>query len=195
MRSLIRRAVVAGVAWWRAGLVTFLPRPGRSQLPPMAPIGSGDSVAFGYVPPQAVPPPNYRSAHSSPVTRRTALARASGRGTLSCLARPRTVCSWLRVSNGCENSPGSPTATAPCTRCTQYQYPDAVRPEVSAAYSHTQLVTIDIGANDVPVPGNHGRPLRERGRASTRAAADQANLTDIYTQIRDVAHYQGSWSR
>ena len=61
-----------------------------------------------------------------------------------------------------------------------------------AVYRHTRLVTIDIGANDVF--------LCQETTADTCASAAelqgvlkeiQANLTTIYTEIRDVAHYHG----
>ena len=68
MRSLIRRAaVVAGVAVGTAGVVPALPAWAGSVTGPAANgtyLALGDSVAFGFVPSQAVPPPSYRSAHS-----------------------------------------------------------------------------------------------------------------------------------
>jgi hypothetical protein len=64
MRSLVRRAAVVvlglavGVA---AGLMSALPAsaaPGSGPAATGTYLALGDSVAFGYVPPQAVPPPN-----------------------------------------------------------------------------------------------------------------------------------------
>src|ERR1700758_152694 len=68
MRSLIRRsAAVAGAALMAAVLTPTLSASAGPVTGPAANgtyLALGDSVAFGYVPPQAVPAPNYRSAHS-----------------------------------------------------------------------------------------------------------------------------------
>src|SRR5262249_57917463 len=68
MRSLIRRAaVVAGVAVGvAAGIMPAFPALAGAVTGPAANgtyLALGDSVAFGFVPSQAVPPPNYLSAH------------------------------------------------------------------------------------------------------------------------------------
>jgi lysophospholipase L1-like esterase len=98
------------------------------------------------------------------------------------------------VSNGCENSPSSPTGYRTLFplhaeyQGTQMEY--ALK--YLSAHRDTQLVTIDIGANDVFLCQN----TMKDGCASPadlQAVLQeiQANLTAIYTQIRDVAHYQG----
>ena len=61
-----------------------------------------------------------------------------------------------------------------------------------AVHRHTQLVTIDIGANDVFLC----QQTTTDGCTSTAELQGvlneiQTNLTAIYTQLRDVAHYQG----
>ena len=61
-----------------------------------------------------------------------------------------------------------------------------------AVHRHTRLVTINIGANDVFL-------CQETTADACASAAEvqavlqeiQANLTTIYTKIRDVAHYHG----
>ena len=97
-------------------------------------------------------------------------------------------------SNGCENSPGSSVGYRTeyplhvQYRGTQMQY--ALK--YLAVYRHTRLVTIDIGANDVFL-------CQETTADACASTAElqavlqeiQANLTTIYTLIRDVAHYHG----
>jgi len=107
MRSLIRRAaVVAGIAVGMAGIVPALPAWAGSVTGPAANgtyLALGDSVAFGYVPPQAVPAPNYRSAHSF-------------------VGYPEDVAQALRVRVWNASCPGETTASmltpgAPSDRC------------------------------------------------------------------------------
>jgi lysophospholipase L1-like esterase len=98
------------------------------------------------------------------------------------------------VSNGCENSPASPSGYRTLYplhvqyQGTQMQY--ALK--YLAVHHHTKLVTIDIGANDVflcqETTIDHCTSPAELQAVLQEI---QANLTAIYTQIRDVAHYQG----
>src|SRR5262249_37795251 len=113
MRSLIRRAAVAaGAALVAAVLMPALPA-SADTVTGSATNGTylalGDSVAFGYVPSQAVPPPNYQSAHSlvgypedvaQALSIRVSNASCPGETTESMLVAGV-------VSNGCENSPFS----------------------------------------------------------------------------------------
>src|SRR5262249_48311151 len=116
MRSLIRRsAVVAGVAVGvAAGIFPALPASAGSVTGPAANgtfLALGDSVAFGFVPPQAVPPPNYLSAHSF-VGYPEDVAQALRIGAFNASCPGETTASMLTagvLSNGCENSPGSST--------------------------------------------------------------------------------------
>ena len=201
MRSLIRRAaVVAGVAVGvAAGIMPALPALAGSVTGPAANgtyLALGDSVAFGFVPSQAVPPPNYLSAHSF-VGYPEDVAQALRIRVFNASCPGETTDSMLVagvVSNGCENSPNSPTGYRTLFplhvqyQGTQMEY--ALK--YLAAHRHTHLVTIDIGANDVFL-------CQETTADHCASAAEiqavlqeiQANLTAIYTQIRDVAHYQG----
>src|SRR6516225_10453987 len=111
MRSLIRRAaVVAGIAVGMAGIVPALPAWAGSVTGPAANgtyLALGDSVAFGYVPPQAVPAPNYRSAHSF-VGYPEDVAQALRLGVWNASCPGETTGSMLVAgapSNGCRNSP------------------------------------------------------------------------------------------
>ena len=201
MRSLVRRAaVVAGIAvGMAAGIVPALPAWAGSVTGPAANgtyLALGDSVAFGYVPPQAVPPPNYRSAHSF-VGYPEDVAQALRVRVWNASCPGETTASMLTPgvqSNGCENSPGSPVGYR-----TQFplhvQYKGtqmAYALKYLAVHRHTQLVTIDIGANDAflcqETTADHCTSPAE---LAALVQEIQANLTTIYTQIRDVAHYQG----
>src|SRR5215470_4424680 len=74
-------------------------------------LALGDSVAFGYVPSQAVPAPNYLVAHSF-VGYPEDVAQALRIRVFNASCPGETTDSMLVagvVSNGCENSPNSPT--------------------------------------------------------------------------------------
>src|SRR5215831_13360425 len=201
MRSLIRRAaVVAGIAVGvAAGIMPALPAWAGSVTGPAANgtyLALGDSVAFGFVPSQAVPPPNYRSAHSF-VGYPEDVAQALRIRVWNASCPGETTASMLTagvLSNGCENSPGSPIGYR-----TQFllhvQYPGtqmAYALKYLAVHRHTQLVTIDIGANDAflcqETTADHCASPAE---LQALVQEIRTNLTGIYTQIRDVAHYQG----
>ena len=201
MRSLIRRAaVVAGVAVGVAAvLMPAVPASAGSVTGPAANgtyLALGDSVAFGYVPPEAVPAPNYRSAHSfAGYPEDVAQALRVRVWNASCPGE--TTDSMLVagvVSNGCENSPGSPTGYRTLYPLhVQYQGTQMdYALKYLAVHQHTQLVTIDIGANDVflcqETTADHCTNPAELQAVLTEIAT---NLTKIYTQIRDVANYQG----
>lgn len=159
-------------------------------------LALGDSVAFGYVPPQAVPAPNYYDP-SSFVGYPEDVARALHLRVSNASCPGETTASFLvpgAPSNGCENSPVSSVgyrSEYPLHvqyRGTQMQY----ALQYLATHRHTRLVTIDIGANDVF--------LCQETTADACASTPEfdavlqeigANLTTIYTLIRDVARYHG----
>jgi lysophospholipase L1-like esterase len=159
-------------------------------------LALGDSVAFGYVPPQAVPAPDYFDPRSfvgypedvaGALHLRVSNASCPGETTASMFVPGAQ-------SNGCENSLGSPIGYRTeyplhvQYRGTQMQY----ALQYLAVHRHTRLVTIDIGANDVF--------LCQETTADACASAAEfqavlqqigANLTTIFTLIRDVARYHG----
>jgi lysophospholipase L1-like esterase len=188
---------LAGAAVVAAGLMPALPASAAPVAGPAANgtyLALGDSVAFGYVPPDAVPAPNYRSANSF-VGYPEDVGQALRLGVWNASCPGETSDSMLVAgvpSNGCENSPGGSPGYRTLYplhvryKGTQMQY--ALR--YLAVHRHTQLVTIDIGANDA---------FLCQETTSDGCAAEfpdllkeiGANLTAIYTQIRDVARYQG----
>lgn len=200
MRSLIRRAaVVATAAAVLAGLTPALSawaKPVTGSAKNGTYLALGDSVAFGYVPPQAVPAPKYRSAHSFVgYPEDVAQALHVRVGNASCPGE--TTASMLTpgvLSNGCENSPGSPVGyRTQFPLHVQYQGTQmAYALKYLAVHRHTKLVTINIGANDAflcqETTADHCTSPAELLALVNKI---QANLTTIYTQIRDTAHYQG----
>jgi lysophospholipase L1-like esterase len=204
MRGLIRRAAaVAGAAvavlGFSVGVTSALPASASPVTGPDANgtyLALGDSVAFGFVPSQAMPPPNYRDAHSF-VGYPEDVAQALRIGVSNASCPGETTDSMLVAgaqSNGCENSLGSPIGY-------RTQFPLHVQYQGTqmeyalkylAVHRHTRLVTINIGANDAFL-------CQDTTASHCTSPADlqalvreiQANLTAIYTQIRDVAHYQG----
>ena len=124
MRSLIRRAaVVAGIAVGMAGIVPALPAWAGSVTGPAANgtyLALGDSVAFGYVPPQAVPAPNYRSAHSF-VGYPEDVAQALRVRVWNASCPGETTASMLTAgcrATAARTARAQLSATAPSSRCT-----------------------------------------------------------------------------
>jgi lysophospholipase L1-like esterase len=157
-------------------------------------LALGDSVAFGYVPPAAVPAPNYLDAHSfigypeylaQRLNERVSNASCPGETSTSMLVAGAQ-------SNGCENSPGSPVGYRKLYplhvqyQGTQMQY----ALHYLAAHHHTRLVTIDIGANDAFLCQE---TTLDQCATEFPAVASEitGNLGTIFHDLRDVAGYQG----
>ena len=156
----VRRLIGIGLAGTAmvaaASLMPALPASATPVTGPAADgtyLALGDSVAFGYVPPQAVPAPDYSDPRSF-VGYPEDVARALHIRVSNASCPGETTASFLvpgAPSNGCENSPGSSVGYRTeyplhvPYRGTQMQY--ALK--YLAVHRHTRLVTIDIGANDV----------------------------------------------
>jgi lysophospholipase L1-like esterase len=159
-------------------------------------LALGDSVAFGYVPPSAVPAPKYRDAHSfvgypeylaQQLNERVSNASCPGETTASLLVAGAQ-------SNGCENSPGSPVGYSTLYPLhVQYQGTQmAYALHYLAAHKHTRLITIDIGANDAflcqeTTADTCASPAELAGVANEIAG----NLGTIFHELRVVAGYRG----
>ncbi|HEX6512931.1 MAG TPA: SGNH/GDSL hydrolase family protein [Chloroflexota bacterium] len=160
-------------------------------------LALGDSVAFGYVPPQAVPAPNYFDA-SSFVGYPEDVAQALHLQVSNASCPGETTASFFvpgAQSNGCENSPGSSVGY-------RTEFPLHVQYSGTqlwyalaylALHRHTtRLVTIDIGANDVflcqETTADHCASTAEVQAVLKKI---QVNLAIIYALIRDVARYHG----
>src|SRR5262245_3318934 len=159
-------------------------------------LALGDSVAFGYVPPAAVPAPNYLDAHSfvgypqylaQQLSERVSNASCPGETTASLLVAGAQ-------SNGCENSPGSPVGYATLYPLhVQYQRTQMEYAlDYLAAHKHTRLITIDIGANDAflcqETTADHCSSAAELGGVAHEIAT---NLGTIFHDLRVVAGYDG----
>jgi lysophospholipase L1-like esterase len=159
-------------------------------------LALGDSVAFGYVPPQAVPAPNYNRPRSF-VGYPELLGRRLHERDVNASCPGETTASMLVAgaqSNGCENSLGSPVGYRTLYplhvhyRGTQMQF--ALR--YLAFHRHTRLITIDIGANDAflcqeTTVDQCGSPVEFAGVA----AQITSNLGTILKDLRGQAHYRG----
>ena len=156
-------------------------------------LALGDSVAFGYIPPQAIPTPNYSDA-SNFTSYANDVAQSLGLSLTNASCPGETTSSMIdltALSNGCENAPGSP-----------YGYRSAYPLHVSysgsqldyavsflKAHPHTRLVTIDIGANDAFVCQELLNGCTNPSDFSNVLAAIATNLATIYHAIRVEAHY------
>ena len=159
-------------------------------------LALGDSVAFGYVPSDAVPAPDYLDP-SSFVGYPEDVARALHIRVSNASCPGETTASFYipgAQSNGCENSPGSSVGyRTEFPLHVQYagtQMLYALR--YLATHRNTRLVTINIGANDVFL-------CQETTEDKCASPAElqavlkkiQVNLAVIYFLIRDVARYHG----
>jgi lysophospholipase L1-like esterase len=159
-------------------------------------LALGDSVAFGYVPPNAVPAPKYHDAHSfvaypeylaEQLNERVSNASCPGETTASLLVAGAQ-------SNGCENSLGSPVGYSTLYPLhVQYQSTQmAYALHYLAAHKHTRLITIDIGANDAflcqETTADHCTSPAELAVVANEIAG---NLGTIFHDLRDVAGYRG----
>jgi lysophospholipase L1-like esterase len=199
----VRRLIGIGLAGTAmVAAVSLVPALPASAAPVTGPFGFGtylalgDSVAFGYVPPQAVPAPNYSDPRSF-VGYPEDVARALHLPVSNASCPGETTASFLvpgAQSNGCENSPGSAVGYRTefplhvQYRGTQMQY--ALR--YLATHRQTRLVTINIGANDVFLcEETTADGCASPAELQAVLTEIQANLTTIYTEIRHVAHYRG----
>lgn len=157
-------------------------------------LALGDSVAFGYRPPEVTPPQDYFDASNfagypedvaSAIPLVLTNASCPGETTASMITPGAQ-------SNGCENSPGSPigyrTAFPLHVDYSGTQLAYAV--EYLRSHPRTRLVTIDIGANDVflcqETTADHctGTDLAATFQQITN------NLRTIFTTLRQAAHYR-----
>ena len=158
-------------------------------------LALGDSVAFGYVPPNATPAPNYADQWSF-VNYADYVARDYGVRVTNASCPGETTASMLNVtaqSNGCENSYVSGQSVPQGYRTlyplhVPYQGTQtAFAVQYLTAHRHTRFVTIDVGANDAFLC----QAMTTDGCLSPSELANvgneiATNLASIYTQIRQV---------
>jgi lysophospholipase L1-like esterase len=196
MRAKLTAAVivVAAIAAIGAGTVSADPVTGSAANGTY--LALGDSVAFGYVPPNAVPAPNYPDAHSF-VGYPEFLAQQLNERVSNASCPGETTASMLVVgaqSNGCENSLGSPVGYSTLYPLhVQYQGTQMdYALHYLAAHNHTRLITINIGANDAflcqETTADHCTSGAELFGVANEIAG---NLTTILHDLRVVAGYSG----
>jgi lysophospholipase L1-like esterase len=159
-------------------------------------LALGDSVAFGFVPPEAVPPPDYADA-STFVGYPEDLAEMLGQPVFNPSCPGETTISMIDpggLSNGCENAPGSPIGYRTLYPLHVLYRGSQISYAMAFLESHpaTDLVTIDIGANDVfRCEATTADDCASASEIDRVIASVETNLTTIYTDIRRVAHYHG----
>lgn len=157
-------------------------------------LALGDSVAFGYVPPQAVPAPNYYDAHSF-VGYPEYLAQQLGEHVWNASCPGETSASMLTAgaqSNGCENSVGSSTGYRTLYPLhVQYQGTQlGYALQFLETHQRTRLVTIDIGANDAFVcEETTSDGCTSAGELAALAGRIAANLGAIFLQLRATGYH------
>jgi len=158
-------------------------------------LALGDSVAFGYRPPQVTPPAAYRNAanftgYPSVVAGDLGLTVANA----SCPGETTaSMISTAAPSNGCENSPGPQPAYRRMYPLHVAYTGSQLAFAVSFLERHpgTRLVTIDIGANDLDLcRDTTPDQCTGTGFQQTLARAG-SNLDAILAALRDTARYRG----
>jgi lysophospholipase L1-like esterase len=199
-RGMSRLAKLAvGAAVLAVGLAPSLSASAASTSRASGPTGTylalGDSVAFGYRPANASPPPDYNDP-STMVGYPEDAGRALRLSVANASCPGETTGSMIAVgaqSNGCENSVGSPVGyrTLWPLHVSYANTQLAYAIHYLTSHPNTQLVTINIGANDAFVC----QQTTPDGCVSEFPALlnqVEQNLKTIYTGIRDAAHYQGT---
>jgi lysophospholipase L1-like esterase len=159
-------------------------------------LALGDSVAFGYVPPNAVPAPNYLDP-SSFVGYPEDVAQALHIPVANASCPGETTASFYipgAQSNGCENSPGSSVGyRTEFPLHVQYAGTQMLYAlKYLATHRNTRLVTINIGANDVFLcQETTADACASPAELQATLKKIQVNLAIIYALIRDVARYPG----
>ncbi len=156
-------------------------------------LALGDSVAFGYRPPQVTPPADYLDA-SSFVGYPEVLARWAHLRLTNASCPGETTASMIDAtaqSNGCENSIGSPVGYR--TAYPLHATYDGAQLDYAVRYlrhhPRTRLVSLDIGANDLFVCQSTTADRCTGTDFAETVATVQANVSRILGALRHRAHY------
>lgn len=156
-------------------------------------LALGDSVAFGYRPPEVTPPLDYLDA-SNFRGYPEVLGRRLGLRVVNASCPGETTASLIDAtaqSNGCENSLGSPIGYRTAYPLHRTYLGDQLDYGVRFLRRHprTRLVTVSVGANDLLLC-QASTPDRCTGSDFTEAVDTvQANLNRILRALRNRAHY------
>jgi lysophospholipase L1-like esterase len=158
-------------------------------------LALGDSVAFGYRPPQVTPPAAYLDPANF-TGYPSVVARELGLTVVNASCPGETTASMINIaapSNGCENSPDSRPGYREVNPLHVAYRGSQLAFAVSFLEQHrdTKLVTIDIGANDLDLcldttPDHCTGPDFQQTLAQVGA-----NLDTILATLRGTAHYRG----
>jgi lysophospholipase L1-like esterase len=150
-------------------------------------LALGDSVSFGYAPPQAVPAPKYHDQHSF-VGWPDYVAQHLGERVSNAACPGETSLSLITAgvpSNGCEEGYRALFPLHVQYQGTQIEY----ALDYLAHHDHTRLVTIMIGANDFflcqSTTADHCSSPAELGAVATQLAG---NLASIFRQLRGAGY-------
>ncbi len=207
-RSRRARAALAGLVIAVAAAVAALVIPGGASAHPSSPshpshpvshdtgyLALGDSVAFGYRPPQVTPTSAYLNAHNFGSYAED-LAGIDRLDLTNASCPGETTASLITAgaqSNGCENSIGSPTGyrtTFPLhVAYSGTQLAFAV--DYLRQHPRTGLVTVDVGANDVFVCQQTTADKCTGSDLTAVFAQISANLTTLYRALRNDGHFHG----
>jgi len=159
-------------------------------------LALGDSVAFGYTPPETTAALAYFNPHNF-VGYPEDFAAATGLHLANASCPGETTLSMIKIgaqSNGCENSVGSPFGY----RTIYPLHVFYLGPQLDYAlfylwlHPHTSLITIDIGANDM-FACQQTTPDNCTG-SDFQAALNKIsqNVAAIFSALRNKAHYRGA---
>jgi lysophospholipase L1-like esterase len=158
-------------------------------------LALGDSVAFGYRPPQVTPPAAYLNPANF-TGYPSAVARELGLTVVNASCPGETTASMISTaapSNGCENSPDSRPGYRQVNPLHVAYSGSQLAFAVSFLQQHpdTELVTIDIGANDLDLcldttPDHCAGP--DFGHTLAQVGT---NLDTILAALREQAGYRG----
>jgi lysophospholipase L1-like esterase len=202
-----RLALVGLVITVAAAVAAVLVPGGASAHPGSPPLPShplshdigylalGDSVAFGYRPPQVTPTSAYLNAHNFGSYAED-LAGIDGLALTNASCPGETTASLITAgaqSNGCENSLNSPTGYRTNFPLHVAYTGTQLAFAVSYLRQHprTGLVTVDVGANDVFVCQQATADKCTGTDLAAVFAQISANLTTLYRALRSDAHYHG----
>jgi lysophospholipase L1-like esterase len=156
-------------------------------------LALGDSVAFGYVPPNAVPAPDYSHARNF-VSYANYVAADLGERVANASCPGETTASFLNPSaqsNGCENSVGSALGYRSAFPLHVHYSGSQIAYAVKYLTDHSHrihLVTIDIGANDAFVCEQLQNGCSTQSDLLGLAKEISTNLASIYGQIRATGY-------
>jgi lysophospholipase L1-like esterase len=199
---VVRRLLIAGLAIGALVSATALPAAAAPEHEqggwPTAItdyLALGDSVAFGYRPPQVTPAAEYLNAANF-VGYPEYLSQLEGLRVANASCPGETTASMIvpgAQSNGCENAPGSSVGyrTAYPLHVSYSGTQLAYAVQYLRQHTNTELVTINIGANDVFLCQETTTDQCTGSDFGKTLAEISTNLATIYAALRNQGHYHG----